>query len=216
MLLCPSIMCADLNNLKNEINKIDNLIDIYHLDIMDNNFVKNTALSIKQIKNVCELTNKKIDCHLMVKNPIYYIKKLLNTKINIFYIYLESLKKNNDIEKIIKLIYPNKKIGLVIENNINVDFIKKYNQYIDYYLIMAVKSGFVGQKFKENTFDKINIIKLLKKNNAKIIVDGGVTLEKYEQLLNNVDGVVLGTSLLFNKNNDYVKCINNLKEKENV
>ena len=40
--------------------------------------------------------------------------------------------------------------------------------------------------------------------------------EAYEQLLNNVDGVVLGTSLLFNKNNNYVKCINNLKEKENV
>ena len=44
MLLCPSIMCADLNNLKNEINKIDNLIDIYHLDIMDNNFVKTKLL----------------------------------------------------------------------------------------------------------------------------------------------------------------------------
>ena len=39
---------------------------------------------------------------------------------------------------------------------------------------------------------------------------------RLEKVLNNVDGVVLGTSLLFNKNNDYVKCINNLKEKENV
>lgn len=210
MLLCPSMMCANLNNLEDEIKKIDDLTDIYHLDIMDNVFVNNTALSIKQIKKIDKLTNKKMDCHLMVKNPIYYIKKLLDTKINIYYVYLETLK-DKDIEKIIKLIYP-KKLGLVIENNINVDFIERYNKYIDYYLVMGVKSGFCGQQFKDNTFNKINIIKILKKNDAKIIVDGGVTLERYEQLLNKVDGAVLGTSLLFKENNDYVECINNLKK----
>ena len=57
MILCPSIMCVDFTKLNEEIIKLDEAdVDIFHLDIMDGNFVPNMALGINDIKAIKKLT----------------------------------------------------------------------------------------------------------------------------------------------------------------
>ena len=52
-MLSPSLMCADMLNLRSEIERLDNLgVDYVHLDFMDGKFVPNITLDASLIKSV--------------------------------------------------------------------------------------------------------------------------------------------------------------------
>lgn len=51
MLICPSMMCANFNNLQEEVKELDNAgIDIFHIDIMDGHFVPNFGMGLQDIE----------------------------------------------------------------------------------------------------------------------------------------------------------------------
>ena len=56
-LLCPSMMCANYGNLEKEVQDlIDAGVDIFHIDIMDGEFI-------------CGKSTIPVDAHLMIENP---------------------------------------------------------------------------------------------------------------------------------------------------
>ena len=58
-LLCPSMMCANYRNLEKEVNDlIEAGVDIFHIDIMDGQFVPNFGITgcgvyLQSINNTC-------------------------------------------------------------------------------------------------------------------------------------------------------------------
>ena len=71
MQISASILSTE--NKIEAINKLNNTnIDYIHFDIMDGSFVENKAFSIEEIRKYSSITNKKIDAHFMVENPIYF------------------------------------------------------------------------------------------------------------------------------------------------
>ena len=46
--------------------------DFIHVDIMDGKFVENKTWTYSEIKKIVSYSNKKLDVHLMVKNPEKY------------------------------------------------------------------------------------------------------------------------------------------------
>ena len=61
--------------------------DYIHIDVMDGKFVKDKQFSIEEIKNIIDNSNKKIDIHLMVEDPMLYIKDLINYNIEFITIH---------------------------------------------------------------------------------------------------------------------------------
>lgn len=52
-LLCPSMMCADFSNLKEDTLKLDQAgIDIFHMDFMDGRFVPNFGMGLQDFELV--------------------------------------------------------------------------------------------------------------------------------------------------------------------
>jgi ribulose-phosphate 3-epimerase len=78
---------------------------------------------------------------------------------------------------------------------------------------MSVNPGFGGQKFIENTYDKVKRLKdliLQKTSNALIEIDGGVNLENAPLLMQAGADVLVAGSFVFSAA-DPVKTIADLK-----
>ena len=149
--------------------------DYLHIDVMDGKFVKDKQFSIEEIKNIIDNSNKKIDIHLMVEDPMLYIKDLINYNIEFITIHYEIEK---DIKEIIQLIKENNiKVGLSIKPNTKVLEIIDYLDKIDLVLIMSVEPGYGGQEFIKDSLLKVRELKKIinnKKLDLKIEIDGGV------------------------------------------
>lgn len=95
MLLCPSVFNLPLDNIRSELEKLDQTdMDIYHVDIMDGTFVNNFACSIQELELVRRVTDqgshKLVDCHMMVMNPHRYIERVAQAGADIIYVHPES------------------------------------------------------------------------------------------------------------------------------
>lgn len=54
-LLCPSMMCANYRNLEKEVNDlIEAGVDIFHIDIMDGQFVPNFGMGLQDVEYICK------------------------------------------------------------------------------------------------------------------------------------------------------------------
>lgn len=153
----------------------DTDVDFIHVDVMDGKFVKKKTMPFREMRNIYKYTDKRLDVHLMVKNPDKYIP--LYAELNTEYITIH-VEIGQDIDKMIKLIKKyGIKAGLAISPNTPVSDLVPYLPIIDLILVMSVEPGLGGQKFISSTKEKLKEVRtLLKeyKKSAVINVDGGV------------------------------------------
>ena len=72
--ISPSIMCADLKHLEDNIKILEKIgVEYLHFDIMDGSFVPNFTLGPDLMSAVREITNIPFDIHLMVQRPENHI-----------------------------------------------------------------------------------------------------------------------------------------------
>ena len=197
------------NNRIESIKKLNYTKTKYiHIDIMDGRFVNDKQFTINEIKELNNLSQKKLDIHLMVENPIEYINKLDNLNIKFITFHIEVEKNINEIiNKIKKQGY---KVGIAIKPNTDINTLLPYIEKIDLLLIMSVEPGKGGQQFIKETPSKIEKIKKIINNNIMIEVDGGINNNTIKEI-NNIDIAVVGSYII--KSNNYNNQINNLIKK---
>lgn len=195
---------------KNRIKSIKDLnettTDYVHIDVMDNKFVPNFQLPINEIKKLAKASNKIFDVHLMVEDPEKYINNLNLNNVDSITIHVEIDKNINKLIKLIKSY--GLEVGLAIKPNTNLSALNRYLKNIDKVLVMSVEPGFGGQKFIDNTVDRI--IKLRnKKADLLIEVDGGINEETIDKIKYISDIAVVGSYIV--NSGDYQNAINILK-----
>ena len=201
-----SVSLLKESNIDEAIEKLNTTnASYFHLDVMDGNFVSNTSYSIPQIKNMIKKCNKKIDAHFMFNDPIYYLDKLKEEKIEYFTFHVEL----DDVESIINKVKEcNFKVGLAIKPNTNINVLNRYLDKIDLILVMSVEPGYGGQKFLPSTISRLNDIKsLIGNRNIKLAVDGGINNDTIK-LISNIDIAVVGSYIT--NNQDYQEQLNKL------
>ena len=199
-LIAPSLLSADFSNLKKDIEMVNESdADWFHLDIMDGHFVPNISFGIPVIKSIKKYAKKSLDVHLMITNPEDYIEKFIDVGADILTIHVEACKENTaHILKEIK--ERNIKAGLAINPNTDYNVIENYINLIDMVCLMGVFPGFGGQKIIDNTFQRCKRIKeIIDKNGVKchLQVDGGVTAENANKLLESGADVLVAGSYVF-------------------
>lgn len=183
--------------------------DYIHVDMMDGKFVNNKNYTMGEFTKLLNKCHKKLDVHLMVKDPLKYLDSyaMLNTEYITF--HYEAVKDiNNVINKIKSL---GLKVGIAINPETNINVLNDYLNDIDLILIMSVHPGMGGQEFINTSLDKISALNEIKKNYHYLIsVDGGINDSTGKQCIENgVDILVSGSYIC--KSNDYQEAINNLK-----
>tara|TARA_B100001093_G_C26514787_1_gene879081 strand:- start:84 stop:722 length:639 start_codon:yes stop_codon:yes gene_type:complete len=200
-----SILDCDFNNLEREINKINlSNADLIHIDIMDGFFVSNNTIEKFDMGKLSKYSKKKFDIHLMVDNPEDHIEKYIKPLTEYISIHIES---KGDISKSLNKIKNNNiKAGLAINPDTKISDLYEYIKLIDMVIIMSVYPGKGGQKFIENTFDRVKMLRKSSKN-IDISVDGGVSsLNSYNLISNGASTLVSGSFLMKSENiNDSIK-----------
>ena len=209
----PSILAADFGNIERECDLIDKSdADWFHLDVMDGIFVPNISFGMPIVKSIRKMTSKPLDVHLMITQPERYIEKFIDIGSDIISFHIEA---TNKLEENISLIKSkNVKAGIAINPDTPIGDLKDIISKIDLVCLMGVHPGFAGQKFIENTFDRLKQLKaLIKDSNSKALieVDGGVNENNHMDLKSLGADVLVAGSYIFNSE-DYDVVIKKLKE----
>ncbi|MBD5398152.1 ribulose-phosphate 3-epimerase [bacterium] len=200
----------DIKKTIDIINKSD--ADRIHFDVMDGVFVPNITYGMDFISSVKPYSQKFFDVHLMIINPLPYIKSFFVSGSDLISVHIEAKNCLKSL-KLIKSL--GIKSGVVINPKTSYKKILKYLDFVDEILVMSVEPGFGGQKFIEKVADKVlKISSLVKKKGKNILVqvDGGINFETAKKVFENgANSVVVGSFLFKQKDfNDTVFKIKNM------
>lgn len=212
-LVAPSILSANFANLQADIELINNsAADWFHIDIMDGVFVPNISFGFPVLKAIQKFAKKPLDVHLMIVEPDKYAQAFKDAGAEILSVHFEACPHLHRSIQNIKNI--GMKAGVAINPHTPIHVLEDIIVDIDLVCMMSVNPGFGGQKFIENTYDKIKKLKALiaqKNSKALIEIDGGVDLNNYKKLLDCGANVLVAGNTVFSSKNP-VQIIEQLKK----
>jgi ribulose-phosphate 3-epimerase len=205
--IIPAILTKDIVELKETLAKLEGLVDWVQIDIMDNKFVPNISIPVKNLIDIN--TDINLEAHLMIFNPEKVFADCEKAGIKRVIFHLEAV---DDVDKVLARMdeYSFEK-GIAINPETKVKKIEPYLDRVDLVLFLSVNPGFQGQGFIAGVLDKV---KELKKFDSKIIIedDGGVNADNIKQVADaGVDLIVAGSAVL--KGGDVEENLNKLREK---
>lgn len=174
--IAPSILAGDFAKMGEEVKRMqDNGADMIHYDVMDGVFVPNITFGPQMLKAIRPYTTLPLDVHLMITEPIRYIKQFAQSGADYITVHYEACK---DLKATLESIKnEGVKVGLSISPDTPASVVAPYVNDCDMILVMSVYPGFGGQKFIEGSLEKIKEISEYVKESGKDIrieVDGGI------------------------------------------
>ena len=198
-IIAPSMLSCNFGKLEEEIEMVNKSnADWFHLDIMDGVFVPNITFGTPILDVFKKYSEKHLDMHLMIVNPENYVEKFASLGANTITVHYEACDNIKDIIKQIKKL--NVKAGVAINPDTDVSLLKGYIDQIDLVCLMSVFPGFSGQKFINETYERLKSLKkIIRNSNANTIIqiDGGVSLDNAKKLVSIGADVLVAGSFVF-------------------
>lgn len=200
--IAPSMLAADFLNLQKDVDVVNTHADLFHLDIMDGVFVPNISYGFPVIEAIAGVAEKPLDAHLMIVNPEKYIDRFARIGVSMLSFHLNATDK--PAQALLHIRETGMKAGLVINPDMPVETLFPYLQLCDYIILMSVFAGFGGQRFIEETYDRIRTLKAEIDRQGlpvKIEVDGGVCPANAARLVEAGAEILVAGSAVFKSDN---------------
>lgn len=182
--IAPSMLAADFLHLEKDVETVNKYADIFHLDIMDGTFVPNISFGFPVVEAIASKAEKPMDVHLMIVNPDKYVERFAKVGAQMISFHLDAADDPDAVLQHIRSL--GVKAGLVINPNIPVEDLFPHLKNADYVLLMSVYAGFGGQKFIEETYQRIRTLKAeidRQGLDIAIEIDGGVSPKNAKELV---------------------------------
>ena len=201
--LSPSILTADFADLKTQLKKLEEGgADFVHLDVMDGSFVPNITFGQPVVRSIAKATSLPLDVHLMIVRPELCLEEFALPQTEFIVVHEEAcLHLHRTVQQIKAL---GKKAGVALNPATSLSVLDYILPELDMVLLMSVNPGFGGQKFIENTYNKVQQLRALCdcKNPACLIeVDGGVNTENASKLFAAGADVLVAGNAVFKSEN---------------
>ena len=173
---------------------------------MDGHFVPNITIGPEVISKLRKYTTLPFDVHLMISPVHNFIKNFADAGADIITIHPEA---TNDLVSSIKKIKSyNKKAGVSLNPKTSVNKVLPVLNLIDLVLVMSVNPGSGGQKFIENTLDKVKLLRKEideKKLEIQIEIDGGINFENSKKAIKAGVNILVSGTTIFKENGGNLK-----------
>lgn len=192
------MLAADFLHLEKDVQLVNKYADLFHLDIMDGIFVPNISYGFPVVEAISKIAEKPLDVHLMIINPENYIERFVKVGTAMLSFHLNATDK--PAEALQQIRENGMKAGLVINPDLPVESLFPYLYLCDYVLLMSVFAGFGGQKFIEDTYERIRTLKAEIERQGldiKIEVDGGVSPDNAQALIAAGAEILVAGSAVF-------------------
>lgn len=197
--LAPSILSADFSRLGEDVKKVERAgCEYLHIDVMDGSFVPNISFGPVVIQSIRSQSNMVFDVHLMIDEPIRYIKDFAKAGADLIVLHQESTKHLHRAIMAVK--EEGKKVGVSLNPATSLETIRYVLQDLDMVLIMSVNPGFGGQSFIPSSIQKIRDLKAMIDEqglDVDIQVDGGVTSKNIHEVVKAGANIIVAGSAIF-------------------
>lgn len=203
--LAPSILSADFGRLNSEIEQVEDLVELIHVDVMDGVFVPNITFGQAVVKKI--KSKKPLDVHLMIVNPERHVEDFAKAGAGIIVVHAEACLHLHRVIQQVKSL--GVKAGVALNPATPVNAVEPVLDEVDMALVMSVNPGFGGQKFIESSLEKVRKIRALKPG-LDIQVDGGITPETIGKVAEAGANVFVAGSAIFGRE-DRAKAVEELR-----
>ena len=166
-----------------------------HFDVMDGIFVPSISFGMPVLSSVKGATDQVLDVHLMVTEPVRYVKEFASCGADIITVHLEACE---DLAATVDAIHAcGVRAGISIKPGTPVEELIPYLDQADMFLIMSVEPGFGGQAFIPESLERIRQLReLLDERGLKkdLEVDGGIYHSNVAEVLEAGANVIVSGS----------------------
>lgn len=198
-ILAPSLLAADFARLGEQMRMIDQAgAQYFHYDVMDGQFVPNISMGLPVLQSIRKVTKKKLDVHLMIRNPERYISDFSDAGADILTVHAETCTHLDQVVRDIKR--EGILAGVALNPSTPLNVLDYVLPEVDMVLIMTVNPGYGGQKMIPYTLDKVRELRgIIQRRglSTDIEVDGGVKIDNVDQFLNAGANVIVSGSGIF-------------------
>lgn len=192
-MIIPAILEQEWSEIEKKIETCQIFSDAFHIDFIDGKFVNNqTFMDPAPFAKYSK--NNFLEAHLMVEDPIKYLKPIAAAG---FRRFIGQIEKMPDQFEFIAEGEQLGEVGLALDGKTPLEDLGSSFEDLDIILFMAIDVGFSGQDFSPSYLEKIEEVPEWFEN---IEIDGGIsdkTILKAKELGGNI---FTCNSYLFNGN----------------
>ena len=195
--VAPSVLAADLGELRSAMKVVASHVDMFHLDVMDGIYVPNLTFGPPVIKWVRPAVDTFFDCHLMVAQPLDLLEPLAEAGADHVTLHTDVCPDPREAIRLCGEL--GMQFGLALSPSVSPAAVRPYLPLLDMVLVMSVEPGFGGQRFMPETLSKVRTIRRWIDRDSletALQIDGGIAPETAPQAAAaGADVFVAGTAI---------------------